>query len=98
MLVQSFDTINIGKWAVNALTGNFFSELNEGRLVVEIARPSHMTRPALCRRAQPRGASDTLTDVGASAQGERDAEAFEPAVRFQHHVGGGIVRVRVLQG
>lgn len=55
-----------------------------------------MTRPTLCRRAQPRGGCVILTDVGASAQGERDAEAFQPAVRFQHHVRGGIVRVSVL--
>lgn len=56
-----------------------------------------MTRPTRCRRAQPLGGRVTLTDVRASAQGERDAEAFQPAVRFQHHVRGGIVRVRVLQ-
>lgn len=39
-----------------------------------------------------------LTDLGAFSQRERDAEASQPAVRVDHHVGDRIVGIGVLQG
>lgn len=51
---------------------------------------------ALLQAAGARVGRVTLTDLCAPAESERDAEAFQSAVRFQHHVRGRIIRIRVL--
>lgn len=38
-----------------------------------------------------------VTNLGAFSKSESQAEAFQAAVRVDHHIGGRIIRVSVLQ-